>query len=221
MMTLSRTEVVEGLIDELGAFGALIGPLDAAAWASPTRCEQWTVADVAAHVIGSMADVVNGRLEGLGSPEVTDREVAERRGRSPGELATELAAVTKLTADLGAALDDDAWAAPAPGGYDGSLGEGVEALWYDTYLHADDIRAALGRPPERGPGMRPAVHHVAVLLEKSGWGPATLSFDGIETVLVGGGGKTLSGDPLPFVLVATGRGDPATLGLDESVNIYR
>jgi hypothetical protein len=69
--------------------------------------------------------------------------------------------------------------------------------------------------------MRPAVHHVAVLLEKSGWGPATLSFDGIETVLVGGGGKTLSGDPLPFVLAATGRGDPATLGLDESVNIYR
>jgi uncharacterized protein (TIGR03083 family) len=221
MMALSRTVVVEGLVDELEAFGALIGPLDAAAWATPTRCEQWTVADVAAHVIGSMADVVSGRLEGLGSPEVTAREVAERKGLSPGELAAELAAVTKLTAELGGAFDDDAWAAPAPGGYDGSLGEGVEALWYDAYLHADDIRAALGRSPERGPGMRPTVHHVAVLLEKSGWGPATLNFDGLETVLVGGGGRTLTGDPLPFVLAATGRGDPAALGLDDSVNIYR
>ena len=34
-MTLSRTEVVVGLVDELEAFGALIGPLDAAAWSAP------------------------------------------------------------------------------------------------------------------------------------------------------------------------------------------
>ena len=222
-MTLSRTEVLDGLVVELEAFGALIGPLDATAWAAPTRCDGWTVADVAAHVIGSMADVVNGRLEGLGSPEVTAREVAERQGRSPADLASELAQVTKLAADLGAGFDDAAWAAPAPGGYDGPLGEGVEALWYDTYLHADDIRAALGRRPERGPGMRPAVHHVAILLDKKGWGPASLSFDGVETVTIGaddGSGVSLTGDPLPFVLAATGRGDPAALGLDPSVNIY-
>jgi len=164
--------------------------------------------------------VVAGRLEGLGSPEVTAREVAERQGRSAGELASELAGVTKLTAELAAVFDDAAWAAPAPGGYDGSLGEGVEALWYDTYLHGQDIRAALGRPPERGPGLRPTVHHLATELAKRGWGPATLDFDGIEAVDVGAGGKALTGDPLPFVLAATGRGDPAALGLDDSVNIY-
>jgi uncharacterized protein (TIGR03083 family) len=219
-MTLSRTEIVEGLVAELAAFGALIGPLDADAWAAPTRCEGWTVADVSAHVIGSMADVVSGRLEGLGSPEVTAREVAERQGRSPAELAAELDGVTKLTFELGQAFDDAAWAAPAPGGYDGSLGEGVEALWYDAYLHADDIRVALGRPSERGPGLRPAVHHVAVLLDKKGWGPATLDLDGVETVLVGGGGRDVTGDPMAFVLAATGRGDPVALGLDASVNVY-
>lgn len=222
-MMLSRTEVLDGLVVELEAFGGLIGPLDATAWSAATRCDRWTVADVAAHVTGSMADVVNGRLEGLGSPEVTAREVAERLGRSPAELASELAQVTKLAADLGAGFDDAAWVAPAPGGYDGPLGEGVEALWYDTFLHADDIRAALGRPPEKGPGMRPAVHHVAILLEKKGWGPASLSFDGVETVTIGadgGSGVSLNGDPLPFVLAATGRGDPAALGLDPSVNIY-
>ncbi len=94
--------------------------------------------------------------------------MAEREGRSPAELASELAGVTTLTAELAAAFDDDAWAAPAPGGYDGSLGEGVEALWYDTYLHGEDVRAALGRPPGRGPGLRPSVHHLATLLEKKG-----------------------------------------------------
>jgi uncharacterized protein (TIGR03083 family) len=219
-MTLSRIEVMSGLVVELEAFGALIEPLDAEQWATPTRCDGWAVADVAAHVVGSMADVVSGQLEGLGSPEVTAREVAERQGRSPAELVSELVQVTKLASELGQAFDDAAWEAPAPGGFDGSLGEGVEALWYDAYLHADDIRMALGRHSERGPGLRPAVIHVAMLLDKRGWGPATLSFDDIETLLIGGGGRTFTGDPLPFVLAATGRGDPAPLGLDDSVNIY-
>ena len=31
---------------------------------------------------------------------------------------------------------------------------------------------------------------------------------------------TVAGDPLEFVLVATGRRDPGTLGLDGTVNIY-
>jgi hypothetical protein len=36
-----------------------------------------------------------------------------------------------------------------------------------------------------------------------------------------GSGRRVTGDPHQFVLVATGRADPATLGLDESVNVYR
>jgi uncharacterized protein (TIGR03083 family) len=219
-MTLSRKEVVEGLIQELESFGELIGPLDPAAWASPTRCEGWSVADVAAHVVGTMADVVGGRLECLGSPEVTAREVAERRGRAPAEVAAELAAVRTVTAELADAFDDEAWAAPAPGGYDGSLGEGVETLWYDAYLHGEDIRAALGRPPARGAGLRPSVHHVARILGQRGWGPATFSFDDVDTVAVGSGGPSFDGDALPFLLVATGRADPGELGLDATVNIY-
>lgn len=219
-MTLPRTEVVPGLLAELEAFGDLIRPLDAASWARPTRCEGWVVGDVAAHVIGSIADVVSGQLEGLGSPEATAREVAERKGRSPAELAQELVAVTKLAADLGAAFDDATWETSAPGGYDGTLGQGVEALWYDTYLHADDIRAAIGRPSLRGPGLRASVHHVAFELQKLGWGPATLAFDAVEEVPVGGGGAPHSGDALEFVLVATGRADPGALGPDGPIDIY-
>lgn len=36
----------------------------------------------------------------------------------------------------------------------------------------------------------------------------------------GGGGRRLDGDALDFALVATGRADPAVLGLDDSVNLY-
>jgi uncharacterized protein (TIGR03083 family) len=212
--------VTAGLVEELNAFGDLIGPLDAPSWAKPTRCEGWSVADVAAHVIGGMADVVSGRLDGLGTPEMTAREVAERKGRSPSELVQELAEVTKLAGDIGASFDDTTWESPAPGGYDGTLGQGVEALWYDAYLHADDIRAALGRPSVGGPGLRASVHHVATELAKRDWGPATLAFDGLEAVPVGTGGERRTGDALAFVLVATGRADPGALGLDASVNIY-
>jgi uncharacterized protein (TIGR03083 family) len=219
-MTLPRTDVVPGLVAELEAFGALIGPLSAAEWEQPTRCEGWAVRDVASHVVGSMADVVSGQLEGLGSPEATAREVAERKGRGPAELVQELEAVTKLAADIAAAFDDASWEAPGPSGYEGTLGQGVEALWYDTYIHADDVRAALGRTSVRGPGLRASVHHVAHELDKLGWGPATLAFEGIEAVPVGAGGAPHTGDALEFVLVASGRGDRAALGADAPPDIY-
>jgi uncharacterized protein (TIGR03083 family) len=220
-MTLPRTEIEPGILAELASFHALLEHLDDRAWATPTRCEGWTVANVASHVVGQMADVVGGRLEGLGSPEATAREVAEREGRTSADLAQELVDVTKQAAELLAVFDDAAWNATAPGGYTGTLGEGVEALWYDTWAHADDIRAALRQPPERGPGLRAGLHHVAENLEVQGWGPATLALDDVEEIPIGAGGTKVSGDPYDFVLVATGRGDPATFGLDETVNIYR
>jgi uncharacterized protein (TIGR03083 family) len=219
-MTLPRTEVVPGLLTELELFGELIGPLDAAAWATSTRCQGWAVCDVAAHAIGGIADVVSGQLEGLGSPEATAREVAQRKGRSPAELVQELETVTKLAGEIAAVFDDAAWQGPGPGGYDGTLGQGVEALWFDTYVHGDDIRAALGLVSTRGPGLRASVHHVAGQLGKRGWGPATLDFEGVGEVLVGAGGPRFAGDGLEFVLVATGRADLGALGPDGPPNIY-
>ncbi|CAN5525323.1 hypothetical protein BH20ACT2_BH20ACT2_16160 [soil metagenome] len=202
-MALARVEVTDGLLAELGRFEELVRPLDAVDWERPSRCDGWTVGDVARHVIGSMADVVAGRLDGLGSPEVTEREVAERAGRRPAELADECAEVTKAAAGMLPLFDDDAWAAAAPGGYDGTLGDGIEALWYDTWLHADDIRAALGRPTELGDGLRGAVSHVVFELAKRGWH-----------------GEVPAGDELGFVLVATGRADPTTMRNAAPLNIY-
>ncbi|HEX9970059.1 MAG TPA: maleylpyruvate isomerase family mycothiol-dependent enzyme, partial [Acidimicrobiales bacterium] len=207
-MTLSRTEVGPGLEKEYESLGELIRSLSDAEWQQPTRCEGWTTADVAAHVIGTLTDVVNGRLEGLGDPETIERQVGERRGRSQDELAEELEASGKVAKDMLAGFTDELWDMPAPAGVDGTLGWGVEALWYDTVVHADDIRTAVGRPSDPGPGIRAAVSHVAYELEKRSWGPATLAFDGMEEFQVGtGDGPRITGDPMRFVLTATGRGN--------------
>ncbi len=219
-MTLSLQEVRDGIAAEHAAFAALLRELDDDEWKRPSRCEGWTVADVAAHVSGSMTEIVAGELEGQGTEPVTARQVAQRRGRTNDELADELDGAAKGSADLLAVFDDGAWAAQAPGGFDGSLGDAVEALWFDAYLHADDIRAAVGRPSVRAPGLEASLSHVATMLSRRGWGPATLAFDGFDAFDVGGGGKRLDGDGLAFVLAATGRADPSTVGLGSDVNIY-
>src|SRR5437899_1057897 len=89
-MALSREVITDGLVSQMEAFEDLVRSLSEAEWDKPSRCDGWTVGDVARHTVGSMADVVAGRLDGLGTPEVTAREVAERQGRSPAELADEL-----------------------------------------------------------------------------------------------------------------------------------
>jgi uncharacterized protein (TIGR03083 family) len=219
-MALSLQEVRAGMAAEHQAFAALLRELDDDAWTRPSRCAGWTVADVAAHVSGTMAEIVAGELEGQGSEPVTARQVAQRRGRTNDELADELDGAAKVSGDLLAAFDDAAWAGPAPGGFDGTLGDAVEALWYDAYLHADDIRAAVGRPSLKGPGLKASLSHVATVLGQRGWGPATLAFDGFDELDVGGGGKRIEGDALAFVLAATGRANPSTVGLGRDINIY-
>ncbi|MDQ1445267.1 MAG: hypothetical protein QOI20_1731 [Acidimicrobiaceae bacterium] len=221
-MALPREEVVQGTAEGLAQFEELLRSLDDEAWQKPTRCEGWTVADVAAHVVGTMTMITNGQLQELTDPDHVNRQTAERKGRTPAQLADELRDAAKLGNDLVGSFDDAAWGGPPPLEIPGTLGQAVEAIWYDTYVHTEDINAATGRAPERGPGLKVAVSHVTDVLDQQGWGPATFAFDGLPEIAIGGGGgKRVTGDPLTFVLVATGREDPSVLGLDETVNIYR
>jgi uncharacterized protein (TIGR03083 family) len=219
-MTLPREETVQGLLAELGGFEELVRSIGPEPWRAQTRCEAWNVADVAAHVVGTMTRVVAGQLDGLGTPETTQAIVDERRGRSPADLADELADARKLAGDIAEGFDDAAWEGPNPAGLPGTLGAGVEGLWYDAYVHGDDIRSAIDRPSVRGPGLRASISHIADLLTEKGWGPATLSLEGGDEFPISGGGRLVGGDPLQFVLVATGRADPASMGLDGTVNVY-
>lgn len=196
----------EGLIDELTRFEELVRGMNEVQCNTPSRCSGWTVGDVARHVIGSMADVAAGRLDGLGSPEVTKREVDERAGRSPAELADECAEVTKAAAGMLPLFDDAAWAGPGPGGFDGTLGDGVEALWYDTWMHAEDMRSALGQVPVMSSGFNAARSHVALDLNRvASWKGAMPEADA---------------DAYAFIMVATGRTDASALGAGAPPNIY-
>jgi uncharacterized protein (TIGR03083 family) len=109
MMALPRQIVSNGLVDELDRFGAFIGGLSDEQWLTPTRCDGWVVRDVAAHVVGTMADIIAGRLDGLGTPEVTQREVDERKDLAPKQLADECAEVRQATAAMLPGFDDAAW----------------------------------------------------------------------------------------------------------------
>jgi uncharacterized protein (TIGR03083 family) len=221
-MTLPREYVIPGAIAEYASFSDLIRGLSSEEWGVVSRCEGWSVADVAAHVVGQLTDVVNLRLEGLGSPEATSRQANERRGHSPVELADELDSSVKLAGDLLSVFDDEAWDGPPPAGASGTLGFGVESLWFDTFVHSFDVRSPLGDSKLQGEGLRPSLSHIAQILTNEAWGPATLTFGGFETFPISGGkGQTITGDAAEFVLASTGRGDPALFGLDETVNIYR
>src|SRR3954465_12170804 len=115
-MALSRTVTQAEFGAEVGRFEALVPAVAAADWDPPSRCDGWSAGDVAKHVVGQFADVVAGRFDGLGSDEATQREVDERAGRGPSDVADELAELRPSLAGLLAMFDDDAWAAPAPNG---------------------------------------------------------------------------------------------------------
>lgn len=222
-MTLARSVVVPGMINEYGAFADLLDDLSPRDWESPTRCEGWRVADVAAHVVGQLTDVTSLRLDGLGTPEVTARQVDERRGRTARQLADELRTSTRSATDLAESFDEAAFNAEGPQGNGQTLGYGLEALWFDTYLHADDILAAIGPSTMSEAGFAPSVSHISQELTGQGAAPTTIRLTGLDDFLVSGGDseRVIEGDPMQFILVSTGRGDPAEMGLGAEINIYR
>ena len=199
-VNLTRTETIDGLLAEYEGFAALVAGLDADQWTTPSRCEGFAVRDVAGHVIGTAEDVVAG-VPGSRTPE---EEAATFRDDSPADAAARLTTALVSIRGLAAALDDDeVWNGPS-GVPDLTMAEGILTLWYDTYVHADDIRAALGLPSEHGPGLAAAVAYLDAVHAQRG-----ISVDAAVEVA-----------PLAFVLAATGRRDAASVGLDPSVNIY-
>jgi uncharacterized protein (TIGR03083 family) len=218
---LGQAEVASGVRDYGQRVAHLLGDLDSAAWATPTRCTGWEVRDVAGHLCGLFEDVAAGRLEGQGRPEITARQAAALRGRAPAELAGRIAGAAAACAGQIRSAGDDAWEAPAPSDFPGPLRRAMLVLWYELYVHGDDVRAAVGAPRDAGPGLLASVAHVSETLGLWGWGPATVALDGLPDLPVRGGGRRVSGAALPFLLAATGRLDPLLAGLDDRVNIYR
>jgi uncharacterized protein (TIGR03083 family) len=210
-----RQATIEGAIAEYGAFAALLDGLTPAQWETATRCTGWRVRDVAGHVLGGAADIIAGAVGG----RTADEQARAHGGGSPVETARDLREASGRVRKALERLDDAVWSLPSPMG-DRNVGEAVLSLWHDTFVHADDIRAALGLPPDRGPGLEATVRWLRLALERRGWGPARLVLDGLGTYAIGEGGPELRGDPMTFVLVATGRAEPERFGADAGVNVY-
>lgn len=217
----SRTEIIAGMLAEYDAFGALVAPLSSDEWAAPTRCGGAPVQDVAGHVVGIVEDVVGGNPGG----RTFEEEAAGMRDDGPTEAVARLNTALEGLRALAAALDDDAvWDGPS-GAPDLTMADGVLTLWYDTYVHADDVRVALGRPSEPGPGEQAALAYVVGQLEAQGFGPARIELTRgghpiVELGAVDDATATVAVDPHDFLLAATGRLDAGSLGLDPTVNLY-
>jgi uncharacterized protein (TIGR03083 family) len=213
--TLSRTHVSTGCLAEYESFATLIESLNETEWNAATRCVGWQARDTAGHVVGLAEDTAAGVPGSRNSEE----EAASVRHESTSGAAARLRTATATLRALVDEVDDDVWNGPS-GVPDLTLGEGVLTLWYDTFVHADDIRAATGRTSVRGDGLDATIAYLARQLTAKGWGPATLALDEVGRHDVSGGGPEITGDALQFALVATGRADASTIGLDPDVNIY-
>lgn len=96
-------------------------------------CPDWRVRDLVAHLTGIAVDATKGELEGVGSPEWTQRQVDERKSVPLDEL---LAEWEEAGRQIDGALEYFPKAAA-------SLFVG------DTVTHEHDLRLPLGRPGDR------------------------------------------------------------------------
>lgn len=149
-------------------------------------CPAWTVRELLSHLTGLASDLAAGRVEGAGTSPWTAVQVAERQGRSVGELLAEWAA-----------------SAPAVEGVMDSLGQAGYRIFYDITLHDDDLREALGLPA----GDLPA--HRSVLTGMVGVAGGRITGAGLPALrLVAGEQSWTAGEGEPgATLTAPGRGE--------------
>jgi hypothetical protein len=166
--------------------------------------------------VGQAADTVNGTI-GNRTP---DDQAAALRGESPTALAARLREAMDSLAGLATVFDDAVWSAPSP--VPGlTIGQGVHALLNDAYVHADDVRAALGMPFDAGPGLQASLDFVLGALQRDDVAAADPAVARLLGVSSEGFEQETGMTAHDFLLAATGRCDPARLGLSGSVNIYR
>jgi len=96
-------------------------------------CPGWTVQDVVSHMVGIVADIQDGRMDGVGSDEWTRHQVVTRRGLPIAEVVAEW--------ERRAPAFEEQVAAWPP-----AVASQVVA---DAAMHELDVRSALGDRSER------------------------------------------------------------------------
>jgi uncharacterized protein (TIGR03083 family) len=130
--------------------------LDPSDWNRPTECPSWTVKDQLAHINGIEAKRLGRPDPGdpLQAPHVrnemgarNERQIENRRDRSPAELLEEYRDVTTERAKFLRGLSDEEWAAETDGVFGRApMAEVIKIRILDVFYHDQDIRVATGRP---------------------------------------------------------------------------
>ncbi len=173
---LTRDALLADLRDVWTETEDLLASLDDEDWQAPTPCPGWTVQDVVAHVVGT-----EWMLEGRAAPavEVADAPhlrndigrmnetwIEERRVWRPAEVLAEFRDMVEVRTAAVASLDDAQVAAESwtPAGM-ATLGRFLQIRVFDTWIHEQDIREALGRAGhEQGPAVERTLAEVAAAL---------------------------------------------------------
>ena len=154
--------------------------LDGASVTPAPSCPGWTVQDVCSHLVGIIADIQAGRMDGVGSDAWTLAQVTARRDRTIGDVIDEWAAIAPAFEEQVAG-----W----PGAVAGQLVS-------DCSMHELDVRNAVGDTGARDTdGVRIAMSHYAngfaERVVAAGLGPIALDV-GDEIVVVGDGEPAVS-----------------------------
>lgn len=191
-------------------------PPDAEAW--PTRCEGWTVRDVVAHLAGTFTDIRTWRIARLGTPETNRRQIVERRDADVEQLLDELAAGVEWATRRAVAF---AGLSDEHGRQVSLLRRLLLVLWFDLYVHTDDILDAGGTEPDpmvASAGLWASIDHIRNVLAGRNVEIASLPDERLVEVRAGDVGVRL--DARRFVLAATGRAGAAAAGLERHIAIY-
>ncbi len=238
--TVTQQRVADELKTERERLTTYLEALPDGAWDKESLCEGWTIKDVMAHAIGIASDVANRRLDGIGTVEQNQRQVDERKGRTPRELLDEWKDQGALLEQGIIDLDDDFWNAPYTENF--NVGQALQRMVEDIWVHSHDVRIPLGDEPITGPGMystlEVANREWEVRLPRLAPSVGSLDVsagDFSGSVKVGGDTAVkISGDPITLALVSTGRialakavsdgklsvEPSAPAGLSDALNIY-
>lgn len=156
---LPKEPVVEALAAEFAHLDDLLGGLTDHDWARPTALPGWDVKDNVAHVIGT-----ESMLAGIAAPEsdvdlsalphvrndigvFNEAWIQALRPVPPAEVLARYRELTAERIDALRAMDQEAWDAEGftPAGAD-THGRFMRIRVFDTWMHEQDIRDAVGRP---------------------------------------------------------------------------
>ncbi|MGH9272232.1 MAG: maleylpyruvate isomerase family mycothiol-dependent enzyme, partial [Ilumatobacteraceae bacterium] len=173
---VDRDRAIAALDEVWARFDDLLAGLDDADWVRPTPLPGWRVQDVVAHVVGTESmllgepapDVEIGAADHVRNDigRFNEAWVVSMAGLAPAGVLAALRDRVARRREALQATDDAAWSAEGftPAGRD-TYGRFMRIRVFDTWLHEQDVRDAVGRPGgEDGPAAELALEEMAVAM---------------------------------------------------------